>query len=205
MNSTEATVSIVDDDALVLASLARLVRRFGYQVMTYATPRRCLESYDPFVPGCLLLDLVMPGLDGIALFDALCAGRAPPVVVFLSGQADIPSSVAAMKHGAFDFLVKPVDAKELEQALHDAVEHDESARRARDAEQIRLKRLDRLTHRERQVLGHLLRGQLNKQVAWDLGISEKTVKIHRARVMDKMDVHSVVELAGYADFLPRID
>lgn len=198
-----ATVSIVDDDPLVLASLERLVRRFGYHVSTYSTPRKCLDSYDSSSPGCVLLDLVMPELDGIGLLDALSNKAPAPVVVFLSGQADIRSSVTAMKHGAFDFLVKPVDARELERALQDAVKRDECSRRDRDAELIRLQRLNRLTHREREVLGHLLRGELNKQVAWNLGIAEKTVKIHRGRLMEKMGVHSVVELAGYADLLMR--
>jgi len=198
MSGSDVTISIVDDDALVLASLAGLVKRFGYRVKAFRTPVACLADYDAATPGCHLLDLAMPELDGISLFVALSEMHPPPTVVFLSGQADIPRSVQAMKLGASDFLTKPVDANTLKVALAAAVERDARNRQECLARDEQHSHLARLTPREREVLVHILSGQLNKQIAWDLGISENTVKIHRSHIMEKMEARSVLDLAGYA-------
>ena len=189
------TVFVVDDDAAVRKAVSRLLRSAGIAVAAFASPREFLEQYDPATPGCLVLDLAMPGFNGLQLQTALGEKGSILPIIFLTGHGDVSKSVQAMKQGAFDFLSKPAKDKDLLTAVRAAIERDAVARgeQAKFSE-IRA-RLDTLTPREREVLEHVVSGKLNKQIAGDLGITEATVKMHRAHVMAKMKVQSVAELA----------
>jgi len=189
------TVFVVDDDAAIRKAVSRLLRSAGIAVTDFVSPREFLTQYDPAMPGCLVLDIAMPGFDGLQLQTILGEKGCTLPIIFLTGHADVSKSVQAMKGGAFDFLTKPVNAKNLLPAIRAAIERDAVARRVQaNLSEIRA-RLDALTPREREVLEHIVAGKLNKQIASDLGISEATVKMHRARVMAKMKVQSVAELA----------
>jgi len=192
-------VFVVDDDASVRRSLARLLASAGYSVEAFASAREFLEREPPAGPCCLLLDVRMPGLTGLDLQEALTgAGRRVPII-FVTGHADVPMSVKAMKGGAVDLLAKPVDDAELLGTIRRAVakaEQDLGAQ-ARVAEIDR--RVKTLTPRETEVFALVVTGMLNKQIAFALGISEKTVKVHRARVMEKMRAGSLAELVRLAD------
>ena len=187
-------VRIVDDDAAVLKSLDRLLRAAGFAVRTFQSSQDFLQQYDGAAPGCVLLDLAMPGLDGLQLQQALALCGEPCPVIFITGFGDVPSSVRAMKAGAVDFLTKPFDQVQLLAAVRTAIDQDSAARAQRAAHASISVRVAALTARERQVMAHVVAGHLNKQIATELGIAEKTVKVHRARVMKKMDVGSVAEL-----------
>jgi FixJ family two-component response regulator len=192
-------IFLVDDDASVRKALVRLLRSAGHSVETFASAREFLarERYDG--PGCLVLDLRMPGMTGLELQDALeRAGHALPIV-FISGHADIPASVKAMKAGAIDFLTKPVDDRQLLAAIERALARDAAARADRAQRDAARAAMARLTPREGQVCAFVATGKLNKQIAGELGISEKTVKVHRARVMEKLAVGSVAELVRVVD------
>jgi len=189
------TVFVVDDDAAIRKAVSRLLRSAGIAVAVFESPREFLAQYDPNTPGCLVLDLAMPGFNGLQLQTVLGEKGSILPIIFLSGHGDVSKSVQAMKGGAFDFLTKPVNAKNLLPAIRAAIERDAVARREQaELSEIRA-RLDTLTPREREVLEHVVTGKLNKQVAGDLGITEATVKMHRARVIAKMKVQSVTELA----------
>jgi FixJ family two-component response regulator len=194
MSQVEATVFIVDDDPAVLKSLSRLLRAIRFTVVTFGSPQEFLERHDPHTPGCLVLDVAMPGLNGLELQEALTAKGSPIPIIFLTGHGDIPMSVQAMKGGALDFLTKPVHDKDLLKAVEAALEKDRIDRQSRAELDDIQERLATLTPREREVLIHVVSGQLNKQIAYDLGTVEKTIKVHRARVMEKMKVGSVAEL-----------
>lgn len=199
MMTPSPTVFIVDDDAAVLKSLTRLLRSARLNVMAFGSPQEFLERHDPRAPGCLVLDLAMPGLNGLELQAALTVKGSAIPIIFLTGHGNIPTSVQAMKRGALDFLTKPVNDDDLLKAVQAAIEKDRLARIARaELEDIQA-RLDSLTPREREVLTHVVSGQLNKQTAADLGTVEKTIKVHRGRVMEKMKVHSVAELVHLAE------
>jgi FixJ family two-component response regulator len=199
MMTPSPTVFIVDDDSAVLKSLARLLRSARLNVMAFGSPQEFLERHDPRAPGCLVLDLAMPGLNGLELQAALTVKGSAIPIIFLTGHGNIPASVQAMKRGALDFLTKPVNDDDLLKAVQAAMEQDRIARIARaELEDIQA-RLDSLTPREREVLTHVVSGQLNKQTAADLGTVEKTIKVHRGRVMEKMKVHSVAELVHLAE------
>jgi FixJ family two-component response regulator len=199
MMTPSPTVFIVDDDSAVLKSLARLLRSARLNVMAFGSPQEFLERHDPRAPGCLVLDLAMPGLNGLELQAALTVKGSAIPIIFLTGHGNIPASVQAMKRGALDFLTKPVNDDDLLKAVQAAIEQDRLARIARaELEDIQA-RLDSLTPREREVLTHVVSGQLNKQTAADLGTVEKTIKVHRGRVMEKMKVHSVAELVHLAE------
>lgn len=199
MMTPSPTVFIVDDDAAVLKSLTRLLRSARLNVMAFGSPQEFLERHDPRAPGCLVLDLAMPGLNGLELQAALTVKGSAIPIIFLTGHGNIPASVQAMKRGALDFLTKPVNDDDLLKAVQAAMEQDRIARIARaELEDIQA-RLDSLTPREREVLTHVVSGQLNKQTAADLGTVEKTIKVHRGRVMEKMKVHSVAELVHLAE------
>jgi len=188
------TVFVVDDDAAVLKGLGRLLRAARFNVLTFGSPQEFLRRHDARAPGCLVLDLAMPGLGGLELQELLAAKGSALPIVFLSGCGDIPTSVQAMKRGAVDFLTKPVKDAELLEAVRLALEKDRSAREARvEMDGVRA-RLATLTPREREVLEHVVSGQLNKQIAGDLGTVEQTIEVHRARVMEKMKVQSLAEL-----------
>ena len=171
-----------------------MLRSAGIAVAAFASAREFLAQYDPATPGCLVLDIAMPGFNGLQLQTTLGEKRSILPIVFLTGHGDVSKSVQAMKHGAFDFLTKPVKDKDLLTAVRAAIERDAVVRQ----EQAKLSeicaRLDTLTPREREVLEHIVAGKLNKKIASDLGITEATVKMHRARVMAKMKVQSVAEL-----------
>jgi FixJ family two-component response regulator len=185
---------LVDDDNGVLTALARLLQAAGYKTQAYASPQLFLDSYDPNVPGCAILDLTMPGIDGLALQQRLSErGRAPPII-FLTGTGDIACSVRAMRAGAVDFLTKPVDGKQLLAAIERARQIDADTRNSRMDREAFDRRIARLTPREREVLDYVVLGRLNKQIAATLGTVEKTIKVHRGRMMAKLEVRSVAEL-----------
>src|SRR5437870_1700362 len=189
------TVFVVDDDDAVRKAVSRLLRSAGIAVAVFASPREFLAQYDPATPGCLVLDIAMPGFNGLQLQTALGEKGCILPIIFLTGHGDVSKSVQAMKHGAFDFFSKPVKDKDLLTAVRAAIQRDAVARREHaELSEIRA-RLDTLTPREREVLEHVVSGKLNKQIAGDLGITEATVKMHRSRVMAKMKVQSVAELA----------
>ena len=188
-------VFVVDDDAAVRKALSRLLRSAGIGVATFASPREFLAQYDPATPGCLVLDIAMPGFNGLQLQTALGEKGSILPIIFLTGHGDVSKSVQAMKHGAFDFLTKPVKDRDLLTAIRAAIETDAFVRLEKAKMSEILAHLDTLTPREREVLEHVGDGKLNKQIAGDLGITEATVKMHRARVMVKMKVQSVAELA----------
>jgi FixJ family two-component response regulator len=193
------TVFIVDDDASVRRAVSRLLRSAGLTVAAFASPTEFLSQHDPETPGCLVLDLMMPGFSGLELQRALDRKGSILPIIFLTGRGDVPKSVQAMKRGAVDFLTKPVDDEVLLAAVRAAIEKDRVARREQnELSEIRV-RLGTLTPREREVLEQVVTGKLNKQIADHLGIGEKTVKVHRGRVMQKMKVKSVADLVRLAE------
>jgi FixJ family two-component response regulator len=194
MNGTAQTVYIVDDAREVRTSLSRLLTAAGFQVRAFDSAESFLREHDAEAPGCLLLDVCMPGLTGPELQHLLASSRFARPIVFLTGMGDVQTSVHAMKDGAIDFLTKPVDDVRLFEAVEVALRRDAEQRRERTIRNTIQQRLEVLTARERQVMAQVIRGRLNKQIAADLGTGEKTVKVHRARVMSKMMVRSVAEL-----------
>ncbi len=193
------TVFVVDDDAAIRKAVSRLLRSAGIAVAAFASPREFLAQYDPVTPGCLVLDIAMPGFNGLQLQTTLGEKGSVLPIIFLTGHGDVSKSVQAMKHGAFDFLSKPVKDKDLLTVVRAAIETDAFVRREQAKFSEMRARLDTLTPREREVLEHVVAGELNKQIAGDMGITEATVKMHRARVMAKMKVQSVAELARLAE------
>ena len=194
-------VLVVDDDASMLRALCRLLRSAGLTAATFASPAEFLEAYHPNHTGCLVLDLTMPGLDGLALQRILLEKGSAPPIIFLTGTAGVPATVKAMKQGAVDFLTKPVDEAILLSAVQSALERERAARKDR-LELLEIKRrLQTLTAREREVLACVVSGRLNKQIAAELGTVEQTIKVHRARIMKKMQVDSLAELVLLADRL----
>ena len=194
MTSDTATIFIVDDDQSVRTALARLMRSAGLHAETFASAKEFLEREHPDGPGCMVLDLSMPGSTGLELQQDMAAADIDLPIVFLTGHGNVPSSVKALKSGAVDFLEKPVDEDRLLSAIKDAVEQDIRTRRDRDKLSEIRGRVARLTRRELQVFRLVVQGKLNKQAAGELGMSEKTVKVHRARVMQKMEADSLAEL-----------
>jgi FixJ family two-component response regulator len=198
MTAVSPTVFVVDDYAPVRSSISRLLRADGFAVAAFASAEEFLAQYDPQILGCLVLDLAMPTLNGLELQDILAKAGTFLPIIFLTGTADIPKSVRAMKHGASDFLTKPVNDEDLLAAVRVAIEKDRVLRHEQaDLSEIRA-RLATLTPREREVLEYVVTGKLNKQIAGDLGTVEQTVKVHRARVMEKLRVRSVAELVRLA-------
>ena len=194
MAENSPTVFVIDDDASVRTSLTRLLRSAGLSVETFPSGDAYLERprYDGY--GCLVLDVCMAGLSGTELQARLAANGSDLPIIFLTGHGSIPLGVGAMKQGAADFLTKPVDDEVLLQTIHQALaSHEAIVRRRIEVEAVR-ERLQTLTPREEEVLGGVLTGALNKQIAASLGIAEKTVKVHRGRVMEKLAVTSVAEL-----------
>jgi FixJ family two-component response regulator len=187
-------VFLVDDDPAVLAALSRLLKSAGYTVSSFPSAREFLDSDDPAVPGCAVLDIKMAELDGLTLQQEMSSRGDLRPIIFLTGCDDALTGVKAMKAGALDYLVKPVDDTELITAIDHAMRIDEVARRQHDDREALDQRYANLTPREREVMGYVVEGYLNKQIAHKLGIVEKTVKVHRARVMEKMNVRSVAAL-----------
>lgn len=194
MTPERPTVFLVDDDTGVLKSLSRLLRASGWEARSFVSPRAFLEGLTQDCWGCLVLDVAMPGLDGLELQQLLGESSVLLPIVFLTGHGDVRMSVQAMRSGAIHFLTKPVDADHLLAAIEEAVEKGRVARVEHAERMAVLARLAALTPREREVLALVVQGLLNKQIAAQLGAAEKTIKIHRARVMDKMGAHSVAEL-----------
>jgi RNA polymerase sigma factor (sigma-70 family) len=195
----EHVVFIVDDDASVRKSLERLVRSVGLRGKTFASAPEFLECAASDGPSCLVLDVRMPGASGLALQETLAAAGQSIPIIFITGHGDISMSVRAMKAGAVDFLAKPFNDQDLLEAVQEAIARDREAREKRAALQAIQQRVALLTPRERDVLALVVAGLLNKQIAAELGMSEKTVKAHRAQVMQKMQVSSVAQLALLAE------
>jgi FixJ family two-component response regulator len=198
VSSDVANVFVVDDDAAVRRALGRLLRSAGYEPETFACAEDFLKGSHFEAPGCILADIQLPGLNGLELQQTLADANRQLAIVFITGHGDVPMSVRAMKAGAVDFLSKPFDDEELLQAVAQAL--NKSRRERSEQEEVAeiLRRLSTLTAREREVLCHIVAGQLNKQAAADLGVVEKTIKVHRARVMDKMGTSSLAELVTMA-------
>jgi len=194
MPARSPTVFVVDDYAPVRRSIVRLLHAAGFVVVAFASAEEFLAQYDPQTLGCLVLDVAMPTLNGLELQHILAHTGSLLPIIFLTGTADIPKSVQAMKHGASDFLTKPVNDEDLLSAVRVAFEKNRSVRQQQTELSEILARLATLTPREREVLEYVVTGKLNKQIAGDLGTVEQTVKVHRARVMQKMRVRSVAEL-----------
>ena len=194
MSANVATIYVVDDDPAVRKSLGRLLKAAGFRVEAFASAAAFLAQAPHARLGCIVLDVQMPDLTGIELQQALAgAGIALPII-FITGHGDVPTSVRAMKAGAVDFLAKPFDDKELFAAIALALDRAQRESESRADADVVEQRLATLTPRERQVLLQVLTGKLNKQIAGELGASEKTIKVHRARVMNKMQVRSVADL-----------
>lgn len=190
----DCTVFLVDDDLSVLRALSRLLTSAGFAVRSYSSSDEFLADSSSEIPGVALFDIAMPGLDGLALQQALAERGSQRPIIFITGEGDIPTSVRAMKAGAVDFLTKPLDRNVLLEAIGRATDEDRRAReRQRGVASIEAK-LALLTPREREVLTHVVAGRLNKQIAFDLGTVEKTIKVHRARMMQKLGVRNVADL-----------
>jgi FixJ family two-component response regulator len=190
------TVFLVDDDASVRRALTRLIKSAGYQAQAFSSARDFLDYWRGGAegPACLVLDVRMPGLSGLELQHELQSANALLPIIFITGHGDIPMSVKAMKDGAVDFLPKPVKDKVLLKAIEQALERAVQERSVHDELDTIHRRLDSLTPRELEVLRLVISGMLNKQIAYQLGTVEKTIKVHRARVMEKMEVQSLAEL-----------
>jgi len=188
----------VDDDASFRTAISRLLRAGGHETRCYPSAVEFLAAAPGVAPGCVLLDLHMPGPSGLELQEALAKAEHPLPVIFLTGHGDIPISVQAMREGAEDFLTKPVKKESLFAAIERALARDAQERERRARHRQLRARFDALTPREREVLAHVLSGQLNKQIAGDLDTSERTIKAHRANLMAKLQVQSVAELAHLA-------
>ena len=199
MREPTPTVYVVDDDPDVLKAIERLLESIGLQVAAFSSPHRFLESCDGNAPGCVVLDLALPGLNGLDVQRVLEQRGSALPIVFLTGRGDIAASVQAMKHGAADFLTKPVDDTALLAAVHEALARDRVLRPAQLERERIAKLIAALTDRERQVLEGIVSGKLNKQIATELGTTEKTIKFHRGNLMRKMDVRVVADLVKLAE------
>ena len=199
MNPMEATVYVVDDDPSVRAGLSRLLQSMGLTVKTFASAREFLEQAVPEEPGCLIVDLRMPAMNGLELQEQLMTRNLNLPVIFLTGYGTVPASVRAMKRGAVDFLEKPVDDQVLLDAIYQALEKDRGNRHNQAEIKSIQDRLKSLTPREYEVFTLITAGQLNKQVAYELGTAEKTIKVHRARIMEKMHCESLAQLVRLAE------
>lgn len=194
MTAQDFAVFLVDDDSAVLKALKRFVEAKGYRAETFTSPTEFLSRHDPSIAGCAVIDLAMPGLDGLAVQKALAAQADTRPIIFVSGQANLANGIEAMRGGAVDFLEKPVDGEELIGAIERAAALDRSARRRVNERRAIRARLEQLTPREFEVLEYIVAGRLNKQIAYALGTVEKTIKVHRSRMMIKMGVHTVADL-----------
>jgi FixJ family two-component response regulator len=195
------TVFLVDDDPSVLSALGRLLRSAGYMVEAHASPRAFLERAAAALCGCVVVDLRMPEVGGLELQEELARRGCLLPLVFLTGHGDVPSTVRAMKAGAIDFLSKPVEDTDLLAAVDRALARDHEERAAREAREALRTRFEELTPREREVCRLVAQGRLNKQIAVELGAAEKTIKVHRGRVMEKLGMESVAELVRFVDRL----
>lgn len=198
MTPPEPTVFVVDDDDAVRDSLRLLMRSAELRVETFASAAAFLESYDVERSGCLVLDIRMTGMSGLELQAELARSHCILPVIFVTGHGDVGTAVRAMQDGAFDFLEKPFDGQALLDSVKRALEHDARGRRELGARERILERLSGLTPREREIMDRIVDGDANKAIAYDLGISERTVEIHRSRVMTKMQAGSLAHLVRIA-------
>ncbi len=200
-SETEPIVYVVDDDRSVLKSLARLIKSVGWAVQTFGSAQEFLDSEFLDHPGCLVLDIKMPGVTGLELQERLAAVNCTLPIVFITGQGTISASVKAMKAGAIDFLEKPFDEDTLLEAIRLAIIKDEEKRQKSNEIAAIRERLEKLTPREREVFQLVVTGLLNKQIAYRLGVTEKTVKVHRAHIMQKMEARSLANLVHLSEKL----
>ncbi len=189
-------VHILDDDQPIVVALGRMLQGEGFEIRQWTSAFEFLSSHDAEVPGCLVTDVMMPQMSGLELQRALLASGSDRPIVFITGQGDIPMSVQAMKAGAVSFLSKPVRRADLVAAVHEAIGKDQAIRTLQNERRSIRERLESLTPRERQVLDLVTTGMLNKQIAAELGAAEKTIKVHRGRVMGKMQVRSAAALVN---------
>ena len=193
------TVFIVDDDTSFLRSLSRLLSAVGYTVEAYVSARDFFARTAPDRPGCVVADLQMPEINGLQLQDRLRRSADPLPVIFLTGQGDIPTTVSAMRSGAEDFLTKRAPKEELLDAIERALARDTRERQQRSRQRELSHRFDELSSREKEVLRHVIQGKMNKEIAADLNINLRTVKLHRTHITRKLNVQSVAELTRLAD------
>jgi FixJ family two-component response regulator len=191
---TDFTIFLVDDDPAVLQAIDGLLRAAGYPTKAYCSAKTFLDEHDVSIPGCVVLDLAMPELNGLDVQKVFARQGITRPIIFLTGQATIPDSVQAMKGGATDFLTKPVDPSKLLSAVESAKVRDKNQRDIEVRHDVVLQRMSKLTAREKQVLEHVIQGWRNKQIGAALGIGEKTVKLYRGRMLEKMGVRSVPDL-----------
>jgi len=194
MKEDAATVMVVDDDTGLRNAMRSLLKSVGLTSTLFASAKEFLAAYQPSQTGCLVLDIRMPGMSGLELQQQLNLRGAVIPVIFMSGHADIPMAVEAMQHGAFDFLQKPFRDQDLLDRIQRAIAKDAEVRKSLGEHERIKARLDELTPREREVLDLLTQGLQNKAIAQQLAVSPRTIEIHRARVMEKMNSHSVAEL-----------
>jgi FixJ family two-component response regulator len=201
MRPDQPTVFVVDDDASFLVAVTRLLRAGGHAAKTFTSADEFVQHPPPDAPGCIIADLHMPGMNGLEFQESLHMAGCLLPVIFLTGQGDIPTSVHAMRHGAEDFLTKPVKREKLFDAVRRALARNHRERATHSKKQELRALFATLTPREREVLAHVVTGQLNKQIAGDLNTSERTIKAHRANLMAKLRVQSLAELVRIAQTL----
>jgi FixJ family two-component response regulator len=199
MNDPLRQIYLVDDDPMVLKALSRLLRSAGYETATFNSAEAFIREYRADAPGCLILDVSMAGITGLELQQWLLRSNNPLPIIFLTAHGNIPASVQAMKAGAVDFLTKPVNDVDLLKAIQEASRREQQSRAIRAERTAIEAKLATLTPREREVFEHVVSGRLNKQIAGALGTVEKTVKVHRGRVMQKMGVSSIADLVRLAE------
>lgn len=196
-----AVIHVVDDDPSFRAAMQRLLRAAGYQAIAYNSVANFLASFEGNEPGCILVDLRMPEQNGLDLQKSLLKSKNPIPIIFLTAYGDIPTTVRAMREGAIDFLTKPVKKEILFEAVERALARDATAREQCAQIHELQTRYQSLTPREREVLTHVIAGRLNKQIAFDLGTTERTIKAHRASIMEKLRIASLAELVRLAQAL----
>lgn len=196
---------IVDDDPLVRSLIAALVAAAGLSAESFASAQDFLSDFDPSLPGCLICDVSMPGMSGLELQQELNARGAPLAVIFITAQGDVPTAVSAMHHGAFEYLLKPFSDQILIDCVRTALLRDREIRRSiSEIAEIR-ERCARLTEREREVLAYLVEGASNKSMAYELGIAQRTIELHRSNVMNKMGARSIAQLVRMIMNLERAE
>ncbi|HEY0685654.1 MAG TPA: response regulator [Steroidobacter sp.] len=199
MSTTISTVHVVEDEPAVLRSLTRLLSNAGLRVRGYQSPHEFLSQFDREASGCVVLDLCLPGMTGLDLQEQLTRKGCVQPVVFVTGNADVSASVRAMRAGALHFLIKPVEAQALLDCVHEALRRSAVDLRKRIDRSLVQQRAATLTPRERQVFEGVVNGMMNKQIAANFGVSEKTIKVHRGRVMHKMGAQTVAQLVRMSD------